>query len=113
MQQSPFSLSGQINMLINAVADIDRKQAIFTEEKKNSYETRRKGLKREQTKLEQQYKDEIIDFLRKKPRSKTTEISKYLDNERSLIFKRLRKLEVDGVVLRIANGNILRWELMK
>ena len=100
-------------MTIQLPGIFEQLHMIFTEEKKNSYETRRKGLKREQTKLEQQYKDEIIDFLRKKPRSKTTEISKYLDNERSLIFKRLRKLEVDGVVLRIANGNILRWELIK
>lgn len=113
VQQSPFSLSGQINMLINAVVDIDRELAIFTEEKKNSYETRRKGLKREQTKRKQQHKDEIIDFLRENPGSKITYISKYLDHERSLIFKRLCKLEADGVVFRVANGNILRWDLIK
>lgn len=86
LQHSPLSLSGQIGMLIPAVAEFERQHAIQTEERQKAFAIRLKKLKQQKTQREQQKQEKILEWLRNHPGSKTNEIAKFLLHDRSTIF---------------------------
>ncbi len=108
----PTSFAGQICMLISAVEESDRQKAILAEHYKNSYADRKENLQNWRNEQELKHKDEIIDYLRIHPKAKSTEISRSIERDRSIVLRRLRKLEADGIVACVSNGDILRWELL-
>lgn len=113
LQHSPLSLSGQIGMLIPAVAEFERQHAIQTEERQKAFAIRLQKLKQEKTQREKQKQEEILAWLRNNPGSKTNEIAKFIVHDRSTTFHRLMILEELGLVVRSATGKFLKWDVTK
>ena len=113
LQHSPLSLAGQIGMLISAVAAFERQQAIQTEDRQKAFAIRLQQL--EQAKTQRAYKNqtEILAWLRNHPGSKTTEIAKFLLQDRSAIYHRLMKLQELGLVVRSATGKVIKRDATK
>ncbi|MBP9804550.1 MAG: hypothetical protein KBE22_06565 [Candidatus Accumulibacter sp.] len=106
------SFAGQVNQLISAVEESEREQVALAEYHKNAFADRKKNMQRWRNEQELKHKNEIIDYLRSHPGSQTAKIYKGLGHDRSVVFRRLRKLEVDGIIACVANGNILKWTLI-
>ena len=113
LQHFPLRLSGQLGMLIPAVAEFERQQAIQTEERQKAFAIRRQKLEQEKAQREHKNQTEILAWLRNHPGSKTNEIAKFLLHERSTIFHQLQKLEASGLVVRSAQGKFLKWYATK
>lgn len=109
----PTSFAGQINLLTATVEKSEREKAVLAEYHKNAFADRKKNMQRWRNEQELKHKNEIIDYLRSRPGSQTANIYKGLGHDRSVVFRRLRKLEADGIIACVANGNILRWTLVE
>ena len=112
LQQSLLSLAGQLALLMPAVAELEQQQASQTEAQQKAVAIRMQKLKHARMHREQ-YKAEILVDLCNHPGSKTNEIATRLVHERSFIFRLLREIESDGLVVRIGTEKILRWEVTK
>lgn len=106
------SFAGQICMLISAVEESDRQQAILAEHNKNTYADRKEKFQEWKNKQELKNKDEILDYFRINPKAKSTEISRSIGRERSVVLRRLRKLESEGLVLCVVSSGGFMWELI-
>ena len=113
LQQSLLSLAGQLALLMPAVAELEQQQARQTEAQQKALAIRMQKLKHARMHREQQYKAEILVDLCNHPGSKTNEIATRLVHERRFIFRLLREIESDGLVVRIGTEKILRWDVTK
>ncbi len=106
------SFVGQISLLMAAVEESEREQAVLAEHHKNVYADRKKNMQRWRNEQELKRKDEIIDYLRTHPKAKSTEISRSIERGRSIVLRRLRKLESEGLVLCVVTSGVFRWEII-